>query len=118
METLRYSIIYAVIRSEIAERLSLGLITVVNNQVNVRYSDKKLRVLESLYSPKDYQFISKAIRSLSSNKSINSVDTINYLSRYSNNLMSVSQLQGIDLAPTEQSEDWLFRKYVYAGKNR
>ena len=30
METLRYSIIYAVIRSEIAERLSLGLITVAD----------------------------------------------------------------------------------------
>ena len=79
METLRYSIIYAVIRSEIAERLSLGLITVADGQVDVRYSDKKLRVLESLYSPKDYQFISKTIRSLYSNKNVNSVDTINYL---------------------------------------
>ena len=36
METLRYSIIYAVIRSEIAERLSLGLITVADGQVDVR----------------------------------------------------------------------------------
>ena len=116
METLRYSIIYAVIRSEIAERLSLGLITVADGQVDVRYSDKKLRVLESLYSPKDYQFISKTIRSLYSNKNVISVDTINYLARYSNNLMTVSQLQGIDLAPTKQSKDWLFRRYVYAGK--
>ena len=116
MESLKYSIIYAVIRSEIAERLSLGLITVVNDKISIRYSDSKLRVLEQLYSPKEYQFISRTIRSLSSNKSISSIETINYLSRYSNNLMTVSQLQGIDLEPTEKTKEWLFKRYVYAEK--
>lgn len=116
MESLKYSIIYAVIRSEIAERLSLGLITVINDKISIRYSDSKLRVLEYLYSPKEYQFIAKTIRSLSSNKSIDSVETINYLSKYSNNLMTVSQLQGVDLEPTEKTKEWLFKRYVYAGK--
>lgn len=118
METLKYSIIYAVIRSEIAERLSLGLITVAGDEISVRYSGNKLKVLEKLYPPKDYQFISRTIRTLSANKNIDSVDTINYLSRYSNNLMAVSPLQSIDLAPTESTKDWLYQRYVYAGKNK
>ena len=42
MNTLKYSIIYAVIRSEISEQLSVGLIIVDEDTLEVRYSQKKL----------------------------------------------------------------------------
>ncbi len=45
--------------------------------------------------------------------SVNSVEAINYLSRYSNNLIAVSPLQNIDVAASEQSKASLFKNYIY-----
>jgi len=45
--------------------------------------------------------------------SINSEDAINYLVRYSNNLIAVSPLQSIDIEATEQSKQSLLRNYIY-----
>ena len=113
MNNLKYSIIYAVIRSEISEQLSVGLIIVDGDTLEVRYSQKKLNALKTLFSDKEYRFVSRVITSLKKNKSINSVDAVNYLTRYSNNLIAVSPLQSIDVTSTEQNKEWLFRKYVY-----
>ena len=113
MNNLRYSIIYAVIRPEISEQLSVGLIIVDNQGIEVRYSQKKLSLLQGIFSEKEYKFISKVINSLQRNQSVNSVEAVNYLTRYSNNMISVSPLQTIDIEASEQSKDWLFRNYVY-----
>lgn len=113
MNTLKYSIIYAVIRSEISEQLSVGLIIVDGDTLEVRYSQKKLNALKTLFSDKEYRFVSRVITSLKKNNSINSVDAVNYLTRYSNNLIAVSPLQSIDVTSTEQNKEWLFRNYVY-----
>jgi hypothetical protein len=43
------------------------------------------------------------------------VDTIDYLTRYSNNMISLSPLQSIDVIPSEQNKVKLYRNYVYAG---
>ena len=113
MNSLRYSIIYAVIRPEISEQLSVGLIIVDNQGIEVRYSQKKLSLLQSIFSEKESKFISRVINSLQRNKSLNSVDAVNYLTRYSNNLIAVSPLQTIEIEASEQSKNWLFRNYVY-----
>lgn len=113
MNSLRYSIIYAVIRPEISEQLSVGLIIVDNQGIEVRYSQKKLSLLQSVFSEKESKFISRVINSLQRNKSVNSVDAVNYLTRYSNNLIAVSPLQTIEIEASEQSKNWLFRNYVY-----
>ena len=113
MNSLRYSIIYAVIRPEISEQLSVGLIIVDNQGIEVRYSQKKLSLLQSVFSDKESKFISRVINSLQRNKSLNSVDAVNYLTRYSNNLIAVSPLQTIEIEASEQSKNWLFRNYVY-----
>lgn len=118
MNSLRYSIIYAVIRPEISEQLSVGLIIVDNQGIEVRYSQKKLSLLQGIFSEKEFRFVSKVINSLRRNQSVNSVDAVNYLTRYSNNLISVSPLQTIDIEPTEQSKNWLFRNYVYDRNQR
>jgi len=113
MNSLRYSIIYALIRPEISEQLSVGLIIVDNQGIEVRYSQKKLSLLQGIFSEKEYKFISKVINSLQRNQSVNSVEAVNYLTRYSNNMISVSPLQTIDIEASEQSKNWLFRNYVY-----
>ena len=113
MNSLRYSIIYALIRPEISEQLSVGLIIVDNQGIEVRYSQKKLSLLQGIFSEKEYRFISKVINSFQRNQSVNSVEAVNYLTRYSNNLISVSPLQTIDIEASEQSKNWLFRNYVY-----
>ena len=41
---MRYSIIYAVIRPEISERISVGLIIVDGDKVDVRYSNNLIAV--------------------------------------------------------------------------
>lgn len=112
MNKLQYSIIFGEIRPEISERLSLGIIVLDGEKASVRYSRKKMRVLKSLYSAKEYEFVGKVLRSLAKQNVIDSENIINYLSRYSNNLLSISKLQGIELEATEKSKKWLYETYV------
>ena len=110
---MKYSIIYAVIRPEISERVSLGLIFVDGDKVDVRYSQQKLNAIRGLFPPKEYEFLSKVVSSMPTDGSVNSVEAINYLTRYSNNMIAVSPLQSIDVAPTEQSKASLFTNYIF-----
>ena len=114
MNNLQYSIIYAVIRPEIAERISVGLIFVDGDKVDIRYAQQKLEALKGLFPLKEYEFVSQVVRSMPTNGKINNVNDINYLSRYSNNLIAVSPLQSIDIDPTEQNKNQLFRNYICA----
>ena len=107
---LKYSIIYAVIRPEIAEKLSLGILTIEDEKVNVRYSQKKLDVLKMLYTPKEYEAVSRMVR-----QDLRGLtpQTLTYLTRYSNNLSAFSQIQNIDNTQSNINSDWLYRNYVY-----
>jgi hypothetical protein len=109
---LRYSIIYVVIRPEIAERISVGLIFVDGDKVDIRYSQKKIDALRNLIPQKEYEFVSRVVCSMPVNGSVNSVEAINYLTRYSNNLIAVSQLQNIDITSSEQNKTLLFKNYI------
>ena len=115
MSNLKYSIIYAVIRPEISEQVSVGLIIVDGEQVDVRYSRQKLNALQGLFPEKECRFLSRVVSQMGRGKRVNTIVDVNYLTRYSNNLLAFSPLQTIDVAPTEQSKDWLFRNYVYEG---
>ncbi len=116
--SLRYSIIYAVLRPEISEQVSVGLITIVDEKVNIRFSSQKLKALRNLFSEKEYRFVSRVVTQMKKNNRVNSVETINYLTRYSNNMIVFSPLQCIEIEPTEQSSNRLYRTYVYSGANR
>ena len=85
------------------------------DKVKVRYSIEKLNALQGLYTKSEYDFVHRVMKSISSDNVIQSTDAINYLSRYSNNLIAVSSLQDIDLDSSQESQDWLYRNYVYAG---
>ena len=115
MNYFKYSIIYAVIRPEISERLSVGLIIVDGDNVDVLYSREKLKALKVLFSEKECKFISRVVSSMKKDQKVNSTEAINYLTRYSNNLIAVSPLQQIDVAPTKLNKDRLYKNYVYSG---
>lgn len=115
MNNLQYSIIYAMIRPEISEKVSIGVIIVDGEQLDVRYSRRKLNALQWLFPKKEYHFVSKVVSQLRHNSRVNTVEDVNYLTRYSNNLIVFSPLQSIDVAPTVQSKDWIYRNYVCNG---
>lgn len=116
MEKLIYSIIYAVIRPEISEQLSIGLIIVDGAKVEVRYSQEKMNAMQNLFSEKEYRFISGTVASMTKDHTVATIEDVNYLIRYSNNLIALSPLQSIDISPTEQNKEWLLANYVYKNK--
>lgn len=111
---LKYSIIYAVIRPEITERISVGIIMLDGEGIDIRYSTGKLNALKYLVDEKEYKFVVDTITSIKQRNVLENEAEIDYLSRYSNNLISLSKIQTIDLNPTDYHKDWLFRKYVSA----
>ena len=112
MNNIQYSIVYAVIRPEINEKLSVGLILLNDENTTFRYSENKMRAVKELYSPKEYLFFERMIQNLHKDKSITTRQGISYLNRYSNNLMSVSAVQTVDLPLTSKSADCLFSQYI------
>ena len=112
---MKYSIVYIETRPEIQERLSVSLIVVDGNETQVRTSQKKLKAAEVLLTDKEYRFISRILNEMRVN--VPTVKTIDYLTRYSNNLITISPLQSIDIENTPQNKDWLYRNYVY-NKNK
>lgn len=110
-DNLQYSIIYADIRPEIKERLSLGVLWIDQDKVKMLYSQKKLGLLKQLYKPKEYKAISSIVRR--DLRQIESVETLKYLTRYSNNLISFSPIQSIDKTQTDINGEWLYKNYVY-----
>ena len=117
-KSFKYSIIYAVLRPEISEQISVGLITIVGEKVDIRISTQKLKALRNLFSEKEYQFVSSVVSQMKRNNRVNSVEAINYLTRYSNNMIAFSPLQNIDIEPTEQSRKRLYKNYVYSRAHR
>ena len=92
-------------------RLSLGVLTIEQNKVKVYYSQKKLGIVKLLYTPKEYKAISSIVRK--ELRELASVETLKYLTRYSNNLISFSPIQSIDKSQANISGEWLYRNYVY-----
>lgn len=112
MTYLKYSIIWGLIRLEISEQISLGIIYVDENKITVRYSEQKLQAMKLLVSQASYETLQKVLYSMTTDNPIKSVEEISYLSRYSNNLIGFSELKEIKLEATEENKEWLFRNYV------
>ena len=112
MDRLQYSIIYAVIRQDLTERISVGIIIFDGDNITLRYSENKLNALKYLFPQGKYDFINRAVRGLPDNNTITSRKDIDYLSRYSNNLITFSPIQTINISPTESNKKWLFDNYV------
>ena len=117
MEELQYSIIYALIRPEIDERISVGIIFCQDEKIDVRYSNAKLRAVKGLLSSVEYCSLRKLLVSLAVSNALASVSQIDYLSRYSNNLLSVSERRTVRMSGS-LSKDKLYKLYVYDSSRR
>ena len=115
MNTLEYSIVYAMIRPEISERVSVGIIFCQGGQLEMKYSTAKLSVVKKLLSEAEYNYLRRALTSMSAKNALESVSSIDYLSRYSNNILTVSGLRKVKLDSPRISRDRLYQMYVYKG---
>lgn len=109
--TLKYSIIYGVINPETSEQISLGIVIIDGEEISVKYSEKKMSTLQVLCSEAEYKFAARVVRSMN----FASQSDVEYMIRYSNNLIALSPIQTVDLEANEKNKKWLYRNYVYAG---
>jgi hypothetical protein len=115
-KNFQYSIVYGLLNVETTERLSVGIVYVVDGKTSFQYSDKKMSALKLLMNNSEYTFFDKIVRNMGDNLKSTTPDRINYLSRYSNNMIQFSPLQTIDLEPSKDNQDWVFNTYVYERK--
>jgi len=116
MNNLKYSIIYGALRPSIHDQISVGIVLVDGDKLDIRYSRKKLLALRGLLPEKMYRFLYRVIVSLNREKTLDTVDKLNYLVRYSNNLVIYSPLQEVDLAATEKNKELLYKRFVFNGE--
>ena len=108
---MKYSVIYISTSPEGFEKISVGLIVVVGDKVEVRTSDKKIAVAKLLLTEKEYQYVALAVKNYE--KTIKTEGDVEYLSRYSNNIIQFSPLKTIDVAPTKESMEWIYNRYLF-----
>jgi len=124
-----YTILSAVIRPEIQEKISVGLLLVSTNGLFFMCSKNKLSVVRSLIDNSLYKFLNETIRQIDTaianekaDKGSIFIDTphsiqfsegyISYMNRYSNNLINFSAPIQIDLPSDNSLFQFLFNKYV------
>ena len=69
--------------------------------------------LKLIMNGSEHSFLSRIIKNLDNSCKKESPSYINYLARYSNNLIQFSPLTTIDLEPTPKNYKRLFETYVY-----
>jgi len=114
MNNLQYSIVSVIIGPRMSDKINIGLILFDGTKAFYRYSNKRLAALRSFYSEKEYLFGCKVIRSLAKNGKLDSEDKINYLSRYSNNMITISSLKPSIYSDVAKSRKVLFSSYIDA----
>lgn len=130
----QYSILSVLIRPEIQEKVSVGMLLFDENEVLFAYSPNKLRVSKELLPTSSYHLLQKTLigveRKIDENESdyspkrgfkifknrvfdnTFSVSYLEYLSRYSNNLLSFSKPKEINIDLKFDNFKSLFEKYV------
>lgn len=116
MDILEYSIVYAEIRPEIKERVSVGIIFCQGSDIEVRYSNAKLHVVKNLIPSVDYDYLRRSLISMSTKNTVNSIASVEYLNRYSNNILTVSEVRKVKSSAVV-SKNKLYRMYVYNGQS-
>jgi len=130
----QYSILSILIRPEIQEKISIGLLLFNENEVIFNYSSNKLDISKELVSDTSYKILKDVIKVIDnkfedtftlysakkgikifSNKDFENVFSsqyIEYLSRYSNNLIGFTPPKSINLDVNLDVFDSLFCKFV------
>lgn len=96
---------------ETAERISVGLLVMGKNESTYLYSQKKLDAIQHLFPAKVFDFYSKTIKNLDS-KTLSNESNLDYMIRYSNNLLSFSNIKSIDIEYSQETAQRLFKNYI------
>lgn len=126
-----YSILSAVVRPEIQEKISIGLLLVSTDEIFFSFSKNKINAVRTLIDPSLYKYLNETIRQIDSAVSSEnskkeslfakeghsiqfSSSYLSYMNQYSNNLINFSQPIEIDLPTNNDLYDFLFKKYIDA----
>lgn len=128
-----YSIIYATIRPDISEKLSMGLIFVSNDKVYFKFSNNKSNLLKHLLPSGPLKSVKEGLKNISNKfnkhqtiendtsiitfkEKINhkefSLSYLEYLSNYNNNLITFSKPALIDIEINNEIFNTFFKKFV------
>jgi hypothetical protein len=125
-----FSILSASIRPEIQEQLTIGLLLVGSSSVYFETSKNKLSLVKELISPQAFKYLKETLNQVSqaasdeNNRSKGlfeeskpvyksfSSGYLEYLSRYSNNLLTFSSPKTIELQDNHDLFNMLFKKYI------
>jgi hypothetical protein len=132
--TTFYTILSVIIRPEIDEKLSFGLILSSNENVSFLVSEEKLSVIKKLVSPNLFKGIKKSINLIKSSFELNqrnhtnaqqvmelniksksdvfSFNYLDYLSDYNNNVISFSKPTKINMTYSNNLFQLLFKKFI------
>lgn len=129
----QYCILSALIRPEIQEKISIGLLLFNNEEVYFSYSKNKLNAAKNLLTKSSYKLVKDILENIEDkieddNNDLNksslkifknkafdntfSLSYITYLSRYSNNAICFSEPKEININLDNQSFKGLFKKYI------
>lgn len=95
MKSLKYSVVYAMICPEIDERVSVGIIFCQDNKIEVKYSNAKLGAVKNLVPAPSFIYLRHALQSMAAKNALDSVSRIDYLSCYSNNILTVPNIRKV-----------------------
>ena len=101
------------IRPEISEQVSVGIIFSQNGRIDFRYSNVKLKAVRLLVSEEKYNYLRRMLVSWSSRNPFDSVAIIDYLNRYSNNILTVSEIRKVKMGTDRLTMEGLYKMYVY-----
>lgn len=62
----------------------------------------------------DYDFLRRSMVFLSKKSTLDSIASIDYLNRYSNNILTVSEIRKVKMDTESLSKDGLYKMYVYS----
>lgn len=125
-----FSILSVSIRPDIQEQVTIGLLLVGNDSVHFRFSKNKLSIVRELLSQQANKYLKDTLKQISTaalkeNEKLKglysgqetisksySVGYLEYLSRYSNNLVTFSSPKVIELESSDGLYETLFKKYI------
>jgi hypothetical protein len=119
-----YTILFTSTNAASQERINLGLVMLDNSgQLLFRYSHEKLTLAKRLLSDDGYRLVKSYLSSIEARLTdkINISDSrssvhqsyLEYLSNYSNNLVSFTKPQQIDIPLDQSTFDKVFAKFVF-----
>jgi len=126
-----YSILSAVVRPEIQEKISIGLLLVSDGELFFSFSKNKIHIVRTLIDSSLYNFLNETVRQIDSAVTLEnskketlfadedkgmqfSMGYLSYMNRYSNNLINFSAPVEIDLPANAELYNFLFGKYIDA----